>query len=117
MGVGWIWSSAATDADRKSKDLDLFFECIFLRYERENARVADVKKVSFVSICDSISELLSGFFCVVACGLIVEIENGLAKIQAGFDSVGCLSVLVANLFGIEKKIGGIWQDRSGNCWI
>ena len=107
MSAGWIWSFAAADANRESKDLDLLFECIFLRYERENTGIADIKKASFVSFCDSISELLSGFFCVVARGLIVEIENGLANIRVGFNSVGCLSVLFANLFGIEDQIGGI----------
>ena len=73
MGVRWYSAFAAADADRKIKDLDFFFECIFLWYERENTGIADIKKVSFVSFCDSISELFSSFFCIVACGLIVEI--------------------------------------------
>ena len=32
---------------------------------------------------------------------------GLANICAGFDSVGCLPVLVANLVDIEDQIGGL----------
>ena len=37
---------------------------------------------------------------------------GLANICAGFDSVGCLPVLVANLVDIEDQIGGV-----GIVWV
>ena len=67
----WIKSFAAADADREGKNLDLFFECIFLRHEREHPGVADLKKISFVSFCDPVIELFSGFFCVFARGFIV----------------------------------------------
>ena len=67
----WIESFAAVDADRESQDLDLFFECIVLRHEREHPGVADLKKISFVSFCDPVIELFSGFFCVFSRGFIV----------------------------------------------
>ena len=67
----WIESFATVDADRESQDLDLFFECIVLRDEGEHPGVADLKKISFVSFCDPVIELFSGFFCVFARGFIV----------------------------------------------
>lgn len=80
LSGGWLWSFAATDADGERKDLNIFSESFFLRYEGENAGVTDVKKASFISFCDSVFELFSCVFCVVSSGLIVEIEDGLASI-------------------------------------
>ena len=107
MSGGWYWAFAAGDTDGEWQDLDFFFECIFLWYEREDAGLADIKEAFFISFCDSIAELFSSFFCVVASSLIVEVEDGLANIGARLDSVGCFSVLVANFVGIEDQIGGI----------
>ena len=107
MSGGWYWAFAAGDTDGEWQDLDIFFECIFLWYEREDAGLADIKEAFFISFCDSIAELFSSFFCVVASSLIVEVEYGLANIGARLDSVGCFSVLVANFVGIEDQIGGI----------
>ena len=80
MGRDWRFSFAAVDADRERKNFNLFSERIFLWYEREHTGIADIKKSSFVSLCDFITELFTCIFFVISRGLIVEIENSLANI-------------------------------------
>ena len=88
-----LGASAAGDADGERKNPSALFEGEGISCEGEDAGRVDGEELFVVAFGDGIVKSFTRLFLIIAGGLIVDIEDGVAIVGGTFD--GVIAVVVS----------------------